>query len=153
MIKFRSVLVFAMAMCLALSCVSEVSAQGPIRRFIGAVFGVRPARSHSVSYSRAVETPNYSRAVSYSRNGGLSNAEVGVGSLAWQQCRREAELQARRGWQGHIIGVAPGAGMQGVGDSFSPNDPNHCVGRGLIARAGVQSPVNGRWYWSAAYQR
>lgn len=150
MIKFRSVLVFALAICLASMLVSDANAQGPIRRVLGAVLGVRQV-SHSVNYSRAVATPNYSRSVSYS-NSGYSNAEVGTGSAAWQHCRREAELQARRGLQGHILGIAPGARMQGVGDSFSPSDPNHCVGRGLIARAGVKGR-DGRWYWSAAYSR
>jgi hypothetical protein len=42
--------------------------------------------------------------------------------------------------------------MQGVGSSFSGSHPNHCTGRGLIARAGVQG-ADGKWYFSAAYAR
>lgn len=81
---------------------------------------------------------------------GGSSADVGVGTVAYQFCLREATEQARRRRMGHLFGVAPGARMQGVGSSHSGREPRHCEGRGLIARAGVQGP-DGRWYWSAAY--
>jgi hypothetical protein len=75
------------------------------------------------------------------------------GSSVYAHCLREAQLQAMRGQHGHITGVAPGARMQGVGVSDSPNQPAHCVGRGqLLARACAQGR-DGRWYWSAAYSR
>jgi hypothetical protein len=75
------------------------------------------------------------------------------GSSIYAHCLREAQLQASRGQHGHITGVAPGARMQGVGVSNSPNQPAHCVGRGqLLARACAQGR-DGRWYWSAAYSR
>jgi hypothetical protein len=83
--------------------------------------------------------------------GGGSPSDVGQGTAAYAHCLQEAIIQARNRIQGHFLGVAPGAGMQGVGDSFSPYQPNHCTGIGLIARAGVKGD-DGRWYWSAAYQ-
>lgn len=75
------------------------------------------------------------------------------GGQQFAHCLREAQLQAQRRRPGHITGVAPGAGMQGVGMTTNLNSPAHCRGRGqLLARACVVGP-DGRMYCSAAYSR
>lgn len=77
---------------------------------------------------------------------------VGSGQQ-FAHCLREAQLQAQRRRSGHITGVAPGAGMQGVGMTTNLNSPAHCRGRGqLLARACVVGS-DGRMYCSAAYSR
>lgn len=77
---------------------------------------------------------------------------VGSGQQ-FAHCLREAQLQAQRRRSGHITGVAPGAGMQGVGMTTNLNSPTHCRGRGqLLARACVVGS-DGRMYCSAAYSR
>ena len=150
---------------------SPLNADGPLRRLARAVNNARPgiifghARgAHSQNYGQTVvysdggyqtaQPQQYGgyQAYSYAGTGGGSLADVGVGTAAWQHCRREAEMLAARGIVQHLTGVAPGGRMQGVGSSHSPSDPNHCVGQGLIARAGVQG-AGSKWYWSAVYAR
>lgn len=155
---------------------SPLNADGPLRRIARAVNNARPgiifghARgmhsqpSYSQNYGQTVvytdggyqtAQPQYYggyQGYSYAGTGGGSLADVGVGTAAYQHCLAEAQAQAARGRHGHLMGVAPGAGMAGVGMSHSPSSPSHCVGHGLIARAGAQG-ADGRWYWSSAYQR
>jgi len=150
---------------------SPLNADGPLRRLARAVNNARPgiifghARgAHSQNYGQTVvysdggyqtaQPQQYGgyQAYSYAGTGGGSLADVGVGTAAYQHCLAEAQAQAANRRHGHLFGVAPGARMAGVGMSHSPSDPSHCVGHGLIARAGAQG-TDGRWYWSAAYQR
>lgn len=167
-----------LALCVLTTSLEPVRAGGPFRRLARAVNNARPGvifgkpSYQSAGMHGGYSQPSYSQpqviysdggyqtaqpyqgvqAYSYAASGGGSPSDVGQGTAAYQQCLREAQMQAQRGRMGHILGVPAGCGMGGVGMSHSPYDPHHCTGTGLIARAGVQGS-DGRWYWSAGYSR
>lgn len=145
----------AIALVMVALCSVDASAQGPVRRLLNARPGVLIPKVQ-VQYQSASRNVShqglYASASVGSVSSSVSLADVGVGTAAYAHCKAEAAAQAARRRVAHLMGIAPGARMQGVGSSFSPNAPNHCTGVGLVARAGVRGD-DGRWYWSAAYLR